>query len=135
MFVDKKKKAEVEIPTGPMADVSFLLLIFFLVTTTLHSDKGLMMALPPWGDVKEIPKQNISHILVNADGLIMFDQEVTPLAAVRERVRAKTSANPYLLISIKTDNETSYERYIDVLDQVKLGFVGDPKISIAEPET
>lgn len=132
MFVDKKKKTEAEIPTGPMADVSFLLLIFFLVTTTLHTDKGLMTTLPPWGDQKPVPRQNIMNILINESGAIMVDQEITPLSAVKDLIRRKTAANPNLIVSIKTDNATGYERYISVLDQVLDS--GNKKISIAEPE-
>ena len=132
MFVDKKKKAEVEIPTGPMADVSFLLLIFFLVTTTLHTDKGLMTTLPDWGDQKPIPRQNIMNVLVNETGAIMVDGEITPLSAVKELIRRRTMADPLLVVSIKTDNATGYDRFIAVLDQVLDS--GNNKISIAEPE-
>ena len=41
-----------EIPTGSMADIAFLLLVFFLVTTTIDTDKGLGIVLPPAGDVE-----------------------------------------------------------------------------------
>ena len=48
-----------EIPTGSMADIAFLLLVFFLVTTTIDTDKGLGIVLPPAGDVEiEIQKKN-----------------------------------------------------------------------------
>ena len=49
-----------EIPTSSMADIAFLLLIFFLVTTTIDTDKGLGIVLPPPGDMEiEIRKENI----------------------------------------------------------------------------
>ena len=48
-----------EIPTGSMADIAFLLLVFFLVTTTIDTDKGLGIVLPPAGDVKSKFKKRI----------------------------------------------------------------------------
>ena len=55
-----------EIPTGSMADIAFLLLVFFLVTTTIDTDKGLGIILPPAGDVEiEIKKKNILNCLIN----------------------------------------------------------------------
>ena len=52
----KKRVKAGEIPSGSMADIAFLLLIFFLVTTTIDMDKGLGLVLPPKGEEKEIPK-------------------------------------------------------------------------------
>ena len=57
----KKRVRAGEIPTASMADIAFLLLIFFLVTTTIDMDKGLGLVLPPKGEEKEIPKRNISN--------------------------------------------------------------------------
>jgi len=132
MFVDKKKERKFEIPLGPMADISFLLLIFFLVSTTMNTDKGIMMQLPPWGEQKPVPPKNISKVLVNERGEILMDGELMSLSTLKQKVREKTMANPNLIISLKTDNRTSYDRYVEVLDQVKAG--GAKKISIAEPE-
>ena len=52
-----------EIPTASMADIAFLLLIFFLVTTTIDMDKGLGLVLPPEGETIEIKKKNINILL------------------------------------------------------------------------
>ena len=52
-----------EIPTSSMADIAFLLLVFFLVTTTIDTDKGLGIILPPPGEVEiEIKKKNILNL-------------------------------------------------------------------------
>ena len=58
----KKRIKAGEIPSGSMADIAFLLLIFFLVTTTIDMDKGLGLVLPPKGEEKEIPKKNICEL-------------------------------------------------------------------------
>ena len=67
-----------EIPTGSMADIAFLLLVFFLVTTTIDTDKGLGIVLPPAGDVEiEIQKKNILNCLINSQGKVLLDEEPT----------------------------------------------------------
>ena len=65
-----------EIPTGSMEDIAFLLLVFFLVTTTIDTDKGLGIVLPPAGDVEiEIQKKNILNCLINSQGKVLLDEE------------------------------------------------------------
>ena len=65
-----------EIPTSSMADIAFLLLIFFLVTTTIDTDKGLGIVLPPPGDMEiEIRKENILNCLINSQGKVLLDEE------------------------------------------------------------
>ncbi|MFZ9733328.1 MAG: ExbD/TolR family protein, partial [Schleiferiaceae bacterium] len=65
-----KKRAVPEINAGSMADIAFLLLIFFLVTTTMDVDKGLLVKLPPWteeqSEEQDIKEKNIFVVLVNA---------------------------------------------------------------------
>lgn len=115
-----------------MADIAFLLLIFFLVTTTIDMDKGLTLVLPAPGEEKEIPKENISNLLINAAGNIMLDEEFIPLTQIARTVRIKILNNKNLIISVKTDRETDYQVFVSVLDQLKMA--NATRISIAEPE-
>ena len=88
----KKRVRAGEIPTASMADIAFLLLIFFLVTTTIDMDKGLGLVLPPKGEEKEIPKRNISNILINARGDILLDKEPIQMRDIRQVVREKNGS-------------------------------------------
>lgn len=115
-----------------MADIAFLLLIFFLVTTTIDMDKGLTLVLPAPGEEKEIPKENISNLLINAAGNVMLDEEFIPLTQIARTVRIKILNNKNLIISVKTDRETDYQVFVSVLDQLKMA--NATRISIAEPE-
>ena len=63
-------QASTEIPTSSMADIAFLLLVFFIVTTSMNQDKGIGMTLPPPGDPLPIPKENIASVWINAQGQI-----------------------------------------------------------------
>ena len=126
----KKRVRAGEIPTASMADVAFLLLIFFLVTTTIDMDKGLGLVLPPKGEEKEIPKRNISNILINARGDILLDKEPIQMRDIRQVVREKMAANDKLIFSVKTHPKAKYQAYVNVLDQLEMA--NATRISIAE---
>jgi len=132
MLVEKRKRSAAEIPTGSLADMAFLLLIFFLVVTTIGSDKGIDLVLPPDGDVKEIPKQNIMNILINDNGDILIDEESRQLNQVMDIVKNRIQKNDKLIVSVKTTRLTPYRIFIAVLDQLKQAEA--KKISIAEPD-
>ncbi|MDP7445421.1 MAG: biopolymer transporter ExbD [Candidatus Poseidoniia archaeon] len=128
----KKRIKPGEIPTASMADIAFLLLIFFLVTTTIDMDKGLDLVLPPVGETKEIPKKNIANLLVDAKGNVLLDKKPIQIRDIKDRVIRMIAENEKLIISVKTHPSTKYQAYIDVLDQLKLA--NAKKISIAEPD-
>lgn len=131
-MIIKKRNREVEIPSASLADIAFLLLIFFLVATTIDVDKGLDLTLPEMGQTKEIPKKNITNLLINDAGQILLDNEEVQVGEVDDIIRDKLLANDKLIVSVKTDRKTKYNIYIKVLDQLKKA--GATRISIAEPE-
>lgn len=133
MLVEKRKTSSAEIPTASLADMAFLLLIFFLVVTTIGSDKGIDLVLPPEGDVKEIPKTNIMNILINDNGNILIDEEPRFLNQVKDIVKERLAKNPdKLIVSVKTTRLTPYNIFVGVMDQLKQAEA--KKISLAEPE-
>jgi biopolymer transport protein ExbD len=72
-----------EIPTSSMADIAFLLLIFFLVTTTIDTDKGLGIVLPAEGTEIEVKKDNILNCLINSQIVLLIHKERYFWAATR----------------------------------------------------
>ena len=122
-----------EIPTSSMADIAFLLLIFFLVTTTIDTDKGLGIVLPPAGDVEiEIRKENISNCLINSRGKVLLDEEPTPAEQISKIVGRRLRENDKLIVSVKAHPKTAYTDYIRVIDQLKMADA--KRISIANSE-
>ncbi len=115
-----------------MADIAFLLLIFFLLVTTIDVDTGIGMVLPPKPEENVEPppvkERNMLKILVNAEGLVLMDEQPTPIPEVKTKVMEFVSNNgqdPTLsvspdkaIVSLKTDQETPYGIYIDMLDEV-----------------
>ena len=119
-----------EIPTSSMADIAFLLLIFFLVTTTIDTDKGLGIVLPPPGDIEiEIRKENILNCLINSQGKVLLDEEPTTVDQIHRIVGQKLRKNDKLIISVKAHPKTAYKDYIRVIDQLKMA--NAKRISIA----
>ncbi len=133
MLIGKKKEKSVEIPSASLSDIVFLLLIFFLVTTSIDTEKGLDLVLPP-ADAEEIdiPKKNIANLFINAEGQALIDGEVIELNQISEIIRNKIFENPLLIVSVKTHNDTRYDDYIQVLDELKKADA--KRISLAEPD-
>jgi len=134
MLIEKRRARKAYIPTCSMADIAFLLLTFFLVTTSLDLDKGLGLTLPAAGDARPIPKKNIISLLINASGAVMLDEEPIEVNMIKDRITTRLMENPLVLVSIKTDARTKYQNFVSVLDQVQMAMGETPRISIAEPE-
>lgn len=131
MPIQNKYKVKPSLTTAAMSDIAFLLIVFFLVTTSFAHDKGLGLTLPEYGAVTKVPQSNISKVLINSGGEIMHDGTIVTLDELRERLKQKTLENPNLIVSIKTDSGAYYEYFVDVVDAAKES--GNNKISIAEP--
>ena len=121
-----------EIPTSSMADIAFLLLIFFLVTTTIDIDKGLGLVLPAEGETIEIKKKNILNCLINSSGMVLLGGEPVKLKDVSRIVKEKLRENDKLIISVKTHEKTRYKDYVAIIDQLKIA--NATRISIADTD-
>jgi len=135
-MLNKKTRREAEIPTSSMADIAFLLLIFFLVTTTIDVDTGIGMVLPPKleDDIEPPPirERNVLKILVNEQGLVLVEDQPSAVQLIREEVRKHVlnyGADPRYaeepgkaLVSIKTARQTPYNAYVGVLDEVWMAY-------------
>ena len=129
-MANKRRFKGGEIPTSSMADIAFLLLIFFLVTTTIDTDKGLGIILPTPGDMEiEIRKENILNCLINSQGKVLLDEEPTSVDQIHRVVGQKLRENDKLIVSVKAHQKTSYKDYVRVIDQLKMADA--KRISIA----
>ena len=132
MAIRERKARTGAIPEGGMADIAFLLLVFFLVTTTIDMDKGLGIILPAEGQELEINKKNILNCLISSSGAVLLGGEPVELKNLSRRVQEKLRENDKLIISVKAHEKAQYDVYIEVLDQLKLAKA--TRISIAETE-
>lgn len=122
-----------EINAGSMADIAFLLLIFFLVTTTIAEDKGILVKLPPWSeeepDITRLKERNVFSVLVNAQNQLLVRGEPADIGQLRDRAK-EFIANPQnrpdlaeqptkAIISLKNDRGTEYGTYLEVYNELK----------------
>ena len=121
----KKSKISDKVPSSSMADIAFLLLIFFLVTTTFPKDKGLGIVLPQEGSEQEVNPINILHIIVRPDGLVEVKRgestqvQVVTATELEGIWRLEMAENPRLIAAVKTHPVTPYRMMIDVLDAIQ----------------
>lgn len=124
MAVLNKKKTKVsdEVPTSSTADIAFLLLIFFLVTTTFPKDKGLAIVLPEPGEEAQVSQRNILHLIIQPNGFVEVrrgeSQQIQTMSAsdVEGLWRQEVAANENLIAAVKTHPDAAYSLMVDVLD-------------------
>jgi biopolymer transport protein ExbD len=114
-----KKKEQAAIPTASMADIAFLLIIFFMVTTIFRAEQGLHVQIPKAEATNKLPKKNIAHIWVSEEGLISIDDNLIRLDQVRMVMKGKMIVNPNLITSILADQNVSYGVMNDVFEQLQ----------------
>lgn len=134
--VRSKDRLKNEINASSMADIAFLLLIFFLVTTTIVEDKGILVKLPPWSDTEpEIQKfktRNVYSVLVNAQNQLLVRGQQMNIRDLREETK-EFIANPTrredlaespkrAIISLKNDRGTNYKTYLEVYNELQAAY-------------
>ncbi|WP_034259708.1 ExbD/TolR family protein [Altibacter lentus] len=141
------RRATPEVNAGSMADIAFLLLIFFLVTTTIEKDKGIARQLPPMEEVEPedviIKQKNLFVVNVNKSDQLLVEEELMDLKDLRQAAIAfldnggapagdplycsyckgqrdpASSDNPdKAVISVQNDRLTSYKMYIAVQNEL-----------------
>jgi len=134
--MSKKHRMSNEINAGSMADIAFLLLIFFLVTTTIAEDKGVLVKLPPWSDEPppemKLNSRNVYSVLVNAQNQLLVRGEPMKIEDLKENTKIfilnpqkleNMSESPTkALISIKNDRGTKYQTYLEVYNELKAAY-------------
>ena len=135
-------RAAPEVNAGSMADIAFLLLIFFLVTTTIETDSGINRKLPPIEDPNAKPptikQKNIFTVLLNGKDQLLVEDEVMELKDLRKaaiefldnggdgsctyckgKKDPNSSDNPdKAIVSLKNERETTYKTYIAVQNEL-----------------
>lgn len=137
------KRSSPAINAGSMADIAFLLLIFFLVTTTLEADEGIKRELPPVLDEpKPALEQNILRVQINLNDEIYVNDNIVSISELSDLAKdfidnngdgsceycigkqlSNSSENPSkAIVSIQSDRNTSYAAFIGVQNEVTAGY-------------
>lgn len=133
----KSKRATPEVNAGSMADIAFLLLVFFLVTTTMDTDKGIAIVLPPLTPPDQIQntpekEKNVLEILINSKDQLLVEGELLKITDLTELTKTfltnngvdpRYSISPQkAIVSLKNDRGTSYSIYIKVQNELKRAY-------------
>ncbi len=136
MTSKKKRRSPIEINAGSMADIAFLLLIFFLVTTTITAEKGIQVKLPPY-DIggtppPPVPKRNVLNVLVNFNNDLLVEGEMEELVNLKNRtIEFLTNPNnsadlptspKKAVVSLQNDRSTDYATYLATYNEIRAGY-------------
>lgn len=128
----KKKKNPPSIPVSSMADIAFLLLVFFMVTSVLDTDPDLPIALPDIPGGEQLNKK-IANLYLGADKAVYFNQVRMPLNEAINHVRAKLTTTPDLKVLIHADKNLPYAELDNTFELLKE--TGALKISLVTKTT
>ena len=118
-MIGKRKRKVDEVNSSSMADIAFLLLVFFLVTTTISMDKGINIILPAEGSNKDVNTEDIINVVLAADGTIVFDEKLKKIHEIKGLVENEIRKNKNMIFSIKTSTRADYQDYVALLDEFK----------------
>lgn len=117
----RRRAPSPEIPLVSTADVAFLLLIFFLSTTILNVERGIVLALPGPGERVILPAdRHIADLQVGPDALAHLGDLHVPVDRLRWAIATRLATDPDLLVRITVDPKAPYAALVTALDQVKL---------------
>jgi len=129
MKILKRRHPHPEIPLVSTADVSFLLLIFFLSTTIFATQRGISLVLPRPGELPLVlSPTKIALLSVSADQSVTLDGVVVPMETLGHAIQMKLRDKPDLTLILTIDPAAPYAALVGALDQVKLA--GARQVSI-----
>lgn len=115
----KRREQKYEIPTASMADIAFLLIVFFMLTTVFAMSKGLHFDLPKEEQLDSARPEEAIHIHILGDGSLIVDGRPMPLREIQQYIRPKVEINRTKPTIVQCDAGAAYASFIDVLDELR----------------
>jgi biopolymer transport protein ExbD len=116
----RKAKVGSAIPTASMADISFLLLVFFMVSTVFVRYRGVPVELPEAEKIEKLEsRRNVLQVWVSSEGVVSIEDRNFALAEVGRVVHRHMTVNPRLIISLRGDKDSEFGVISDVMDELR----------------
>ena len=131
-MIIKRKRTVDEVNSSSMADIAFLLLVFFLVTTTISMDKGINIILPAAGEEAKVKNDDILVIVIQKDGVVTFGDKEKKIHEIKSLAEKEIQKNPKVIFSVNSNIRADYNDYVNLLDELKRAKA--TRISIANQE-
>lgn len=123
-MIFRRKRREVPgLNTTSTADISFMLLVFFLVTTSMDADKGMNRQLPPKTDEKQemmdVDRSKVMSLSLSEEGLLTIDDKIAEIDKIRRQLKEFiVSTGPSHIIELKTDRKCDYDTYFHLQNEI-----------------
>ena len=122
--------AQAEIQMTPLIDMVFILLIFFVVTTSFVSETGLDILRPQSSSSETLPRENIP-VAISTDGRITVDGQRVGLFSIRPFLEKRLRMQPGLAVVLVADKAVSVDRVVRVMDEIRAAGVGEVALATA----
>ena len=122
--------AQTEIQMTPLIDMVFILLIFFVVTTSFVSETGLDIQRPRSSSSETLPRENIP-VAIGADGRITVDGQRVGLFSIRPFLQRRLRMRPGLAVVLVADKAVSVDRVVRVMDEIRTAGINEVALATA----
>ncbi|MBN2070861.1 MAG: biopolymer transporter ExbD [Candidatus Krumholzibacteriota bacterium] len=119
MKISKTQGVASSIPTGSMADIIFLLLIFFMVTTIFKMEEGLPITLPRAETGSELERERLVHVWADRYNRVSINDKLVPVDYIDAVIKSRFEENPALIVAFNIDHRTKYNLVSDIIEQLK----------------
>lgn len=127
----RRKAEDAEISITPMLDIVFILLIFFIVTTSFSKEFGIDMNRPANAPVQERERSELIAVRIKADGRIFVEDRAVDMRAVRANIETGLARKPQASVVVIADRAADAGLMVRVVDQARVA--GAANVSIAAP--
>lgn len=119
MKITKKQGVQNSIPTGSMADIIFLLLIFFMVTTIFKMEEGLPISLPRAETGAELDREKLMNIWADRFSRVSINDKLIQVELIDAVVSKRFEENRSLIVAFNIDRRTKYDLVSRIMEQLK----------------
>ena len=125
----KRKKDESEINITPLLDIVFIMLIFFIVTTSFVKEISLDVNRPTKSPIKEQKRSEVISVRISAEGQVFVQERLVDIAAVRANIESNLAIKPSASVVVVSDRDADAGFLVRVIDQSRLA--GAKNVSLA----
>ncbi|HEU4366245.1 MAG TPA: biopolymer transporter ExbD [Candidatus Krumholzibacteria bacterium] len=115
----KKQGVKASVPTASMADIAFLLLIFFMATTIFKMEDGLEVTLPRAETAQRQQREKIMHIWIDQGGAISINDKLVRIDQIEDIMKLMLQERPDLIVAFNADDRAPYRVVSDVMEELK----------------
>jgi biopolymer transport protein ExbD len=116
---ERRSKAENKIPTSSMADIAFLLLIFFMSTTIFKMEEGLPISLPRAETAAKQEREKVLRVWIDPSGRISIQDKLVEVPQIKDIMVTAMKENPSLIVAFNADHRTPNGIVSDVMEELK----------------